>query len=246
MAAWFHMSDLGQLSYYLGIEVKQGSDSISLGQHAYVKKLLERGGMADCMLCANPMEERLKLSKNSTAAKVDATCYRSIVGGLRYVSRFTEDPHEDHWIAVKRLLCYVKGTVDQGIVFSKTGGEGGLRLTVFSDALPKTDDRGGLRLTVFSDADMMDDIDGRRSIFGVLVFLGSAPISWQPLKQKVVALSTCEVEYVVAATAACQAIILEFVETDRQLVDILTKPLGRLWFSELKNKIDMVELKTKE
>jgi hypothetical protein len=138
----------------------------------------------------------------------------------------------------------------------------------------------------------------------VLVFLGSAPISWQPLKQKVVALSMCEVEYVAAGRAACEAvwlrrllceltseearlpalmvdnqpaialaknpvlhdqskhidikfhflrdcvdggqIILEFVETGRQLVDILTKLLGRLWFSELKNKIGMVELKTKE
>jgi hypothetical protein len=265
------------------------------------------------------MEERLKLSKNSTAAKVDATRYRSILGGLRYlthtrpditfavkyVSRFMEDPREDHWIAVKRLLCYVKGMVDQGIVFPKTGGEGGLRLTFFSDALPKTDDGGGLRLTFFSDAlPKTDDGGGRRSIFGVLVFLGSAPISWQPLKQKVVALSMCEVEYVAAGRAACEAvwlrrllceltseearppalmvdnqpaialaknpvlhdqskhidikfhflrdcvdggqIILEFVETGRQLVDILTKLLGRLWFSELKNKIGMVELKTKE
>jgi hypothetical protein len=52
-----------------------------------------------------------------------------------------KDTHKDHWIAVKRLLRYVKGTVDQGIVFPKIGGEGGLRLTVFSDALPKTKDR---------------------------------------------------------------------------------------------------------
>jgi len=89
---------------------------------------------------------------------VDATRYRSIVGGLRYlthtrpditfaveyVGRFMEDPHEDHWIAVKRLLRYVKGTVGQGIVFPKHGGGRGLRLTVFSKALPKTDDEGGL------------------------------------------------------------------------------------------------------
>jgi hypothetical protein len=72
------------------------------------------------------MEEWLKLSKHSTAAKVDATHYRSIIGGLRYlthtrpdiafavgyVSRFIEDPREDHWTAVKRLLRYVKGTLD--------------------------------------------------------------------------------------------------------------------------------------
>ncbi|CAA0841943.1 cysteine-rich RLK (RECEPTOR-like protein kinase) 8 [Striga hermonthica] len=294
MAARFRMSDLGQLSYYLGIEVKQGRDSITLCQRGYARKLLERSGMADCKSCATPMEERLKLTKASTAAKVDATLYRSIVGGLRYlvhtrpdiafavgyVSRFMEDPREDHWAAVKRLLRYVKGTVDQGIIFPKTG------------------DGSELRLTVFSDADMAGDIDGRKSTSGVLVFLGSAPISWQSLKQKIVALSTCEAEYVAAATTACQVvwlrrllgeltgkearppalmvdnqpaialannpvlhdrskhidtrfhfirdcineghIVLEFVESGRQLADILTKPLGRLRFMELRTKIGMV------
>ena len=134
MAARFKISDLGALSYYHGIEVRQGKQSISLGQRAYVEKLLEHDGMAECKPCATPMEERLKLSKHSTAAKVDATRYRSIVGGLRYlthnrsdiafvvgyVSRFMEDPHEDHWSAVKRLLRYVKGTLDQTIIFPKS------------------------------------------------------------------------------------------------------------------------------
>ena len=115
--------------------------------------------------------------KASTAAKVDATLYWSIVGGLRYlvhmrpditfavgyVSRFMEDPREDHWTAVKRLLRYVKGTVDQGIVFPKTG-------------------RSRLQLTLFSDTNMVGDIDGRRSTSGVLVFLGSTLISWLSLK----------------------------------------------------------------
>ncbi|XP_066391749.1 secreted RxLR effector protein 161-like [Miscanthus floridulus] len=118
------------------------------------------------------MEERLKLTKASTAAKVDATLYRSIVGALRYlvhmrpdiafamgyVSRFIEDPREDHWAMVKRLLRYVKGTVEQGIVFPKIGGS-------------------RLQLTVFNDADMAGDIDRRWSTSGVLVFLGLAPIS---------------------------------------------------------------------
>jgi len=304
------------LSYYLGIEVRQGKEHISLGQHAYAEKLLERGGMADCKPCATPMEERLKLSKHSTAAKVDATRYRSIVGGLRYlthtrtdvafavgyVSRFMEDPREDHWMAVKRLLRYVKGSLDQAIIFPKRGGKGGLRLTIFSETPPKTE--GEPELTVFSDADMAGDIDGRRSTYGVLVFLGAAPIAWQSLKQKIVALSTCEAEYVAAATAACQAvwlcrllgeltgkeahppalmvdnqpaialaknpvlhdrskhidtrfhfirdcvdggqIVLEFVETGRQLADILTKPLGRLRFMELRTKIGMVKIKQEQ
>ena len=90
---------------------------------------------------------------------------------------------------MKRLLRYIKGTVDQGIVFPKTG-------------------ESRLQLTVFSDADMVGDIDKWRSTSSMLVFLGSAPISWLSLKQKVVALSTCEAEYVAAAIAACQAVWL--------------------------------------
>ena len=61
---------------------------------------------------------------------------------------------------------------------------------------------------MFSDADMAGDIDGRRSTSGVLVFLGSAPISWMSLKQKVVALSTCEAEYVATARVVCQVVWL--------------------------------------
>jgi hypothetical protein len=162
MADRFRMSDLGALSYYLGIEVKQGGGEMRLGQRAYAEKLIERAGMAVCKPCATPMEERLKLSRNSTAAKVNTTMYRSIVGGLRYlthtrpdiayavgyVSRFMEDPREDHWTAVKRLLRYVKGTVDQGIVFPRSG------------------DKEAPRLVIYSDADMAGDIDGRRSTRG--------------------------------------------------------------------------------
>ena len=123
--------------------------------------------MAECKPCVTPMEEWLKLTKASTVAKVDATLYWSIIGSLRYlvhmrldiafavgyVSRFMEDPREDHWAVVKRLLRYVKGTVDQGIIFPKTG-------------------ESRLQLTVFSDVDMAGDIDGRRSTSGVLVSSG--------------------------------------------------------------------------
>ncbi|XP_066363892.1 secreted RxLR effector protein 161-like [Miscanthus floridulus] len=125
------------------------------------------------------MEEQLKLTKASTAAKVDATLYRSIVGGLRYlvhtwpdiafvvgyVSRFMENPREDHWAAVKRLLRYVKGTVDQGIIFPKTGGS-------------------RLQLTVFSDADMVEDIDGRRSTSGLDGYSSDLPSPIQGFGQR--------------------------------------------------------------
>jgi len=73
MVARFQMSDLSALSYYLGIEVRQEKEELMLGQSAYASKLLERSGMAECKPCGTPMEERLKLTKASTAAKVDVT-----------------------------------------------------------------------------------------------------------------------------------------------------------------------------
>jgi len=85
MAARFRMSDLGVLSYYLGIEVNQGKEALMLGQSAYASKLLEQSGMAECKPCVTLMEERLKLTKASTMEKVDATLYRSIIGGLCYL-----------------------------------------------------------------------------------------------------------------------------------------------------------------
>ncbi|XP_066385535.1 uncharacterized mitochondrial protein AtMg00810-like [Miscanthus floridulus] len=83
MAARFRMSDLGALSYYLGIEVKQGKEALMLGQSVYASKLLERSGMAECKPRVTPMEERLKPTKASTTVKIDATFYWSIVDGLR-------------------------------------------------------------------------------------------------------------------------------------------------------------------
>ena len=85
MAARFQMSDLGTLSYYHGIEARQVKEALMLSQSAYASKLLERSGMTECKPSVTPMEERLKLMKASTAMKVDATLYRSFVGGLRYL-----------------------------------------------------------------------------------------------------------------------------------------------------------------
>jgi hypothetical protein len=81
----FLMSDLGLLSFYLDIEVRQDAGGITLRQVHYAKKILEMAGMADCKAAATPMEERLRLSRDSTAKEVDATLYRRIIGSLRYL-----------------------------------------------------------------------------------------------------------------------------------------------------------------
>jgi hypothetical protein len=72
MKITFQMSDLGHLSFYLGIEVHQGDSGITLHQTAYAKRIIELAGLTDCNPALTPMEERLKLSHDSTVEEVDA------------------------------------------------------------------------------------------------------------------------------------------------------------------------------
>uniref|UniRef100_A0ACD6ARQ8 Uncharacterized protein n=1 Tax=Avena sativa TaxID=4498 RepID=A0ACD6ARQ8_AVESA len=202
MKTEFQMSDLGLLSFYLGIEVQQHGDGISLCQAHYASRILQLGGMEGCNPAHTPMEERLKLSRESTAKEVDATKYRQIVGSLRYlvhtrpdlafavgfVSRFMERPTVEHMPAVKRILRYVAGTTHYGLHYWRKTKEA--------------------QLIGYSDSDLAGDIDTRKSTSGTLFFLGNNLVSWQSLKQRVVAQSSCEAEYVAATTAATQGIWL--------------------------------------
>lgn len=118
----FEMSDLGKLAYYFGIEVVQHEGGIMLKQAAYARNLLEKAGMADCNPSKYPMEPKLELRKDEQGDPVNPTEYRSIVGGLRYlthtrpdimyavgfVSRFMERPTGQHLQAVKHILRYGK------------------------------------------------------------------------------------------------------------------------------------------
>jgi hypothetical protein len=132
MNATFQMSDLGLLSY-LGIEVHQGDSGITLRQTAYAKRVVELSGLTDCNPALTPMEERLKLSRDSTTEEVDATQYLRLVGSLRYlahrrpdlafsigyVSRFMQRPTMEHQQAVKRIIRYVAGTLDHGFYYPR-------------------------------------------------------------------------------------------------------------------------------
>jgi hypothetical protein len=145
------------------------------------------------------METRLKLSKNSTSPEVDGTIYRSLVGSLRYlvntrpglaysvgyVSRFMEKPTQEHMAAVKRIIRYVPGTLHLGCQYRRDTQ---------------------WKLVGYCDSDMAGDIDTSKSTTGVVFFLGRNLISWQSHKQKVVALSTCEAEYMAATVEACQGV----------------------------------------
>jgi hypothetical protein len=100
-----------------------------------------------------------------------------------------EKPASDHLAAVKHILRYVKGTQSFGCFFRKKR-------------------EAPMQLCGYSDSDHAGDVDDRKSTPGVIFYLNSSPVSWTSQKQKVVALSSCEAEYVAAASAACQGVWL--------------------------------------
>jgi len=202
----FSMSDLGLLTYYLGIQVNQKADVITLCQSSYTLKILEQAGMKGCNSCNVPMENRLKLSKKDQSSPVDKTKYRSVIGSLRYmvntrpdiafavgiVSRYMEEPRASHWAAVKQILRYLAGTVNYGCAYK-----------IASTSTPN--------LTGYSDSDLAGDVDDRKSTGGSVFLFGTNLVTWVSQKQRVVALSSCEAEYIASANAACQGIWLSRV-----------------------------------
>lgn len=213
MSKEFEMSDLGMLSYYLGIEVNQHKDGLTLKQTNYAISILKKAGMFDCNPCKYPMEPKLQLTKDEEGEPVDPTLYRSIIGGLRYlthtrpdiahsvgiVSRFMERPTKQHQQAVKHILRYIKGTTEYGLSYTK----GGKKNVV----------------TGYTDSDLASDVNDRRSTTGMAFYLDENLITWSSQKQKCVALSSCEAEFMAATSATCQGIWI------RRLLGVLTEKI---------------------
>lgn len=138
MKETFSMSDLGLLSYYLGMEVKQEKNQITLCQKAYKAKIVEMCNITRCNPVDTPMEQRVRLTTAKSGTEFEATRYRSIIGSLRYLvntrpdiayavgiaSRFMEAPAKEHWAIVKRIVRYISGTLDYGCKFQKGEGVG--------------------------------------------------------------------------------------------------------------------------
>jgi hypothetical protein len=147
MSKTFSMSDLGLLSYYLGMEVRQKPREIAICQRAYATKIVEQCGMKGCNPVDTPMEQNNKLLPGKPDMARDVTKFRSIVGSLRYlvntrpditfavsmVNRFMESPTTEHWAAIKRIVRYVAGTTEYGCTYmSHSISE--LKLLGFSDS----------------------------------------------------------------------------------------------------------------
>ena len=120
----FEMSDLGLLHYFLGLEVKQGVDGIFISQRKYAMDLLKKFNMVNCKVAATPMNVNEKLCHDDGGKMANAIYFRSLVGGLNYLShtrpdiafsvgvvfRFMYNPSKLHLGAAKRILRYVAGT----------------------------------------------------------------------------------------------------------------------------------------
>ena len=114
----FAMKDLGQLHHFLRVTVETRPSGLFLHQRQYALDILERVGMTDCMPCSTPVDTQAKLSTDLGDLVADPTAYRSLAGALQYLTftRPDHDPRESHLAALKRLLRYVRGTVDLGLV----------------------------------------------------------------------------------------------------------------------------------
>lgn len=187
----FSLKQLGDLDYFLGLEVKKLSNgNLLLTQSKYLRDLLIKTDMENSNPIATPMASTTKLIKTGSAALSDASHYRSIVRALQYatitrpeicyavnkVCQFMAHPLESHWLAVKRILRYLKGTITSGLLFTP------------ASTVP-------FSLQAYCDADWAADPDDRRSTSGSAVYLGSNLISWWSKKQTVVARSSAEAEY---------------------------------------------------
>lgn len=203
----FEMTDLGRLSYFLGMEFFNTPTGLLMHQKKYAKDLLERFNMSQCNEVETPLEVNKKLKKNEYEERVDGTKYKQLVGSLRFLcnsgpnimfgvgllSRFMSDPRKSHMIASKRIFRYIKGTMDFGVLFQNNQKEKDLKLIGYTDA-----DFGG-------------DQDERKSTSGSIFFFNQAPVSWSSKKQSIIALSSCEAEYVAGCHAICQGVWLNEV-----------------------------------
>lgn len=194
------MKDIGPIESCLGMRITQKEFGIELDQEQYIEEILERFGMTNCKPVGTPSDTHAKLSiatftpDTSLVGKIP---FQEAVGSLLFlaqctrpdisfavndVSRFNSQHSEDHWRAVKRIMRYLKGTANFKLIFSSSKEKS---------------------FMCYTDADWASDIDKRRSCSGHVTLMANAAISWSSKRQKTVALSSTEAEYMAMSSAVC-------------------------------------------
>jgi len=204
LARQFDVRDLGEVSYCLGIEFSRQNDGITLKWHnnqkRYINEILQRFGMEQCNPVSTPMDVNVKLtkSKEDPSEEVRNLPYRELVECITYLamtrpdiafaasclSQFNNCYTEIHWRAAKRVLRYLKGSINLGLKYSS----------------------GLTSLKGFVDSDWGNNEVDRRSQSGFVFLLGGGPITWDSRKQRTVTLSSTEAEYMALTEAVKEAI----------------------------------------
>lgn len=188
LQAKFLLNSLGPLHYFLGIQATWQHGNLFLFQTKYIKDLLHRVKMTEAKQVSTPATVSKIEATSATTALSDITLYRSTIGSLQYLSftrpeiafsvnrlaQFMHSPSELNWQEVKRILRYLKGTSDYGLI---------LRPTTLN------------QLHAYSDADWAGSVEDRKSTTGYAIYLGRNLISWSSRKQKSVSRSSTEAEY---------------------------------------------------
>lgn len=202
----FEMQDLGKAKSVLGMRIIQEKGQITLDQSKYIEYVLDRFNMSNCKSIATPLEVNKQWSelKHDKTICDDKLPYQKLIGCLMYVaicsrpdimhvvsvfSQYNNCYEEKHWQAAKRVLRYLKGTLNCHLTYKKTGK----------------------MLKGYVDSDWGGCIADRRSYTGFCFIFGGAAISWESRKQRTVALSTIEAEYMAMSEAAKEAIFLRFL-----------------------------------
>ena len=227
-AKTFKIKDLGPLSYFLGINFKVCKDSVSLDQSLYVNTLLSKFNADDMTPCSIPCDPSIyDLLREPSPLLENPTVFRELVGSYIYLmtatrpdlayivtllSRFMQNPTKMHLLIARRVLRYLKATVDYKLTYVKS--------------------KEPLRIVGHSDSDWAADVD-YQSISGYVFKLNddSALVSWRSGKQSLVAASSTEAEYIALFHSCCEALFLrqllaEFQKSAPQTVLIYGDNIG--------------------
>ncbi|GJS92994.1 retrovirus-related pol polyprotein from transposon TNT 1-94 [Tanacetum coccineum] len=250
----FDMSMMGELKFFLGIQIHQSPRGIFINQAKYAQEILKKHGMTSCDSIGTPMATK-HLDADLSGTPVDQTKYRSMVGALMYLTasrpdivhatcycaRYQAKPTEKHLTAVKRIFRYLKDSINMGLWYPKDTG---------------------FKLTAFSDSDHAGCLDSRKSTSGGIQFLGGDKlVSWSSKKQgstlnvfsrsrAAIAISCnpvqhsrtkhIDVRYHFIKEQVEKGIVeLFFVGTEYQLADLFTKALSEDRFKYLVRRLGM-------
>ncbi|KAK9061505.1 hypothetical protein SSX86_018687 [Deinandra increscens subsp. villosa] len=207
------LKDMGDLDYFLGLEIIKRDKDILLSQQKYILDILDRAGLSSAKSVPSPMTSSTVLMPDDSPKFSDPAKYRQIVGALQYatlsrpdisfavnrVCQFMHSPTEHHWSAVKRILRYLLGTSHLGLLIRQNSGS---TLHAFADT-------SWNHLAAFSDADWAGCPVDRRSTGGFAIYLGCNLVSWMARKQKTVSRSSTESEYKAIGDAVVEILWLE-------------------------------------